>query len=88
MLTTLPDGRQFPQLNGEVLCWDVGAYSSFADERDGFQRMRAVIRAMMVHRPKQIEYERIEMLKASFDRMFGHNARKVLTVIEQEMAKV
>jgi hypothetical protein len=87
LTTTLEDGRVFPQYNGEALCWDIGAYGTWNEEKTGYPRMRAVIRAMMVHRPEQVERERREMLRASFNRMFGRNAAKVLAVIEEEMAK-
>ena len=42
---------------------------------------------MLEHRPGQLELERRDMLKASFDRMFGHNAKRVLDVIEDETAR-
>jgi hypothetical protein len=82
-LKTLDDGRVFPQLNGETLAWSPGLYHTFAEEQIGFTRARAVLVAMRDHRPEQFERERIEMLKGSFDRMFGHNARKMLALIEE-----
>ena len=42
-----------------------------------------VLRAMKEHRPEQLEQERREMVKGSFDRMFGHNAKQMLLLIEQ-----
>lgn len=86
-LKTLGDGRAFPQYDGETLSWCTGLYHTAAEERIGFPRMRAVIRAMIAHRPEQIERERREMLKASFCRIFGRNARKSLNVIEEELAR-
>lgn len=83
-LVTLDDGRQFPQYNGEALTWDPGCYHTIAEEQAGFPRMRAVIQAMRVHRPEQLEHQRMEMLKGSFNKMFGHNARKALAIIEEE----
>lgn len=85
-LITLNDERVFPGYNGEALCWDIGAYNSVDEERAGYPRMRAVIRAMIEHRPDQIERERHEMLRASFDRMFGHQAKRSLRVIEDELS--
>ncbi len=87
MTKTLADGRTFPAYGDETLSWSIGLYHTFAEEQAGFPRMRAVIRAMLAHRPEQVERERREMLKASFDRIFGHNARKCLNVIEEEMQK-
>jgi hypothetical protein len=78
------DGRVFPVHNGQALSWSLGCYSSYNDEKAGFARMRAVIQAMRIHRPEQLRKERFEMLKASFNAMFGHNARKVLEVIDAE----
>jgi hypothetical protein len=87
LTVTLEDGRFFPALDGYTLCWSIGSYASWNDQRDGYRKMRAVIRAMMTHRPELVERERREMLKASFDRMFGHNAQKVLDVIEDEISR-
>lgn len=77
------EGRLFPHVGDmKPLSWMIG--STLEDERADYPKMRAVIRAMMVHRPEQLESERRELLKASFDRMFGHNAKKCLQVIEDE----
>ena len=86
-LITLKDGRKFPQYNGETLSWSIGLYHTLTDQREGFPRMRTVIRAMREHRPEELKRERYEMLKASFGNMFGHNAKIALTVIDQEIAK-
>jgi hypothetical protein len=82
---TLEDGRVFPQYQGEALSWSIGLYHTFTEAQAGYPRMRAVIKAMIACRPEQIERERRELLKASFDRMFGHNAKKALAVIEDEL---
>jgi hypothetical protein len=79
---TLEDGRMFPVFNNEILSWDTGSAFTPRDEQEGYPRTRAIIAAMRQHRPEQLERERRELLKASFDRMFGHNARKLLTLIE------
>lgn len=81
------DGRMFPAFEGCTLAWSIGFYTSTNEERAGYPRMRAVIQAMLAYRPEQVERERREMLKSSFDRMFGHNAKKVLAVIEDEISK-
>ncbi len=78
------DGREFPEYQGELLSWSIGLYNTFDEARIDYPKMRTVIRALLVYRPEQVERERREMLKASFGSLFGHNARKVLTVIEQE----
>ena len=83
---TLEDGRVFPlSPSGDVLSWSIDLYSSFSEEVAGYPKMRVVIRAMLEHRPEQLEKERRELLKASFDRMFGHNAKRVLDVVEEEI---
>jgi hypothetical protein len=86
-MVTLEDGRVFPQYDGKPLSWSIGLYFTYADESEGYPRMRTVIRALIVHRPEQVERERREMLKASFDRMFGHQAKKCLAIIEDELSK-
>jgi hypothetical protein len=83
MLGKTDDGREFPQYNGQLLPWAISI--TLQDEEEGYPRLRTVIRAMREHRPAQLERERIEMLKGSFDRVFGSNAKKVLNVIEQEI---
>lgn len=82
---TLEDGRQFPQWNGETLSWDIGASFTLADEREGYPRTKAIIAAFREHRPEQLERERRELLKSALgDRVLGHNARKLLGLIEGE----
>ena len=83
-LVTLADGRTFPTYEGETLSWSIGLYHTLNEERAGYPRMRAVIQAMRVHRPEALRRERYDMLKGSFDRIFGYNARKVLDVIDSE----
>jgi hypothetical protein len=75
----------FPQYEGKPLSWSIGLYFTYGEEAKGYPRMRAVIRAMIEHRPEQIEHERREMWRATSDRLFGHQAEKCLAVIEQEM---
>ena len=73
---TLDDGRIFPHHDGKVLSWTISGSD---------QEIRAVVRAMAEHRPDQLLSERRFLIKASFDRMFGHNAKKQLLVVEDEM---
>jgi hypothetical protein len=80
------DGCLFPEYEGQALCWHIGSYNSWEEKLAGYPRMRTVLRAMIEHRPAEVERERREMLKASFDRMFGHVAKETLLVIEQELA--
>jgi hypothetical protein len=79
---TLKDGRTFPSYNGEILSWDLGSSFTLRDEQEGYPRTCAIIAAMREHRSEQLDRERRELLKASFDRMFGHNARKLLALIQ------
>lgn len=82
-LITNANGYQFPAFNGEALSWLPGLYSSRSEEQAGYPRARVVIAAMKKHRPEQFERERRELLKDSFDRMFGHNAKKLLALFEE-----
>jgi hypothetical protein len=79
-------GHEFPIYKGQLLSWSLSM--TLADEREGFPKMRTVIRAMIERRPDQLRQERYEMLKGSFDKMFGHNARKCLEVIDSELSAV
>lgn len=45
-------------------------------------RAKAVIAAMREHRPAELEKERRDLQRASFDRMFGRNAARLLALIE------
>jgi hypothetical protein len=81
-MITLDDGRVFPSFDGKPLSWDIGSVCTQKDESEGFPRTRAVIQAMREYRPEQLERERRLYLKHSFDRIFGHNARKLLALIE------
>jgi hypothetical protein len=85
-LTTLADGRVFPEYEGITLSWSIDLYNTHEEERVGYPKMRAVIRAMKKVRPGQLESEYTGAIRASFDKMFGHNARKVLAVIEEELS--
>lgn len=82
---TLDDGRVFPVYDGRALAWSLSLYNSAAEQQNGYPKMRAVIRAMKEHRPEQLQHERRELLKDSFDRMFGHVARRMLAVLDEEL---
>jgi len=79
-------GYEFPVYNGQLLSWAISL--TLADEQEGYPRARTVIRAMHQYRPEQVERERVEMLKGSFDRVLGHNAKKALDLIEEECKAV
>lgn len=65
-MVTLPDGREFPSFDGEVLAWDPGLYFTPTEERAGYPRTRAVLAAMFEHRPEQFRREYSDALKGSF----------------------
>jgi len=76
------DLSPFPLYEHELLSWSIGLYMTWSEEQAGYPRAKAVIAAMREHRPEQLERERCEMVKASFNRLFGHNAKKELDLIE------
>ncbi len=77
------NGYDFPLYGEQLLSWSPGAHFTLADQQEGYPRTLTVLRAMKEHRPEQLEQERREMVKGSFDRMFGHNAKQMLLLIEQ-----
>lgn len=77
-------GFEFPMYNGKLLSWTLSL--TLADEQQGCPKLRTVVRAMIERRPEQLFQEKRDLLRASFDRMFGHNAKKVLRVIDEELA--
>lgn len=79
-------GKLFPSFNGELLSWSIGAYQTPREAQNDYPRMRTVIRAMLEHgMASAVEHERREMVKASFDPVFGNNAKVALRVIEEEL---
>ena len=84
-ISSKADGRQFPTYDGELLSWDISSAGTIRDEQEGWPRTRAIVRAFIAYRPEQLERERRNLVKASFDRIFGKNAEKLLDVVEQEM---
>jgi hypothetical protein len=78
----------FPSHNGEPLSWSIGVHHSINEENAGYPKMRAVIRAMAKHRPEQLANEHRELVKSSMGKMFGHQAKKQLNVVEEEMGRM
>jgi len=64
----------------------LGAFldNCLTQEQAGYPKARAVLMGMG---DIMLERERATMLRASFDRMFGHNARKMLVLIEEEISQ-
>lgn len=58
--------------------------NSFEQEQIGYPKAAA---ALMGWSNVQLVKERQNMLRGSFDRMFGHNATKMLRLIEAEIAE-
>lgn len=81
LLLTLPDGREFPQLNGEPLSWPLGNMT-LNEEKLGYPRLRRQILAMLIWRPDQLENEKRDCLAGAYGGCFSHNARKLLKIIE------
>ena len=79
-LITLEDGREFPLFKGEPLSWSSGLYMTNREEKAGYQKALAVLRCSA---DIVLMTERQEMLKASSDRIFGHNAKKHLVLIDR-----
>ena len=81
----LDDGRVFPKgPGGEILSWDVGLYNTTEQARLGYPRALCILREMGIDSLRRL---RREYLKASFDRMFGQNARPLLGLITQEFER-
>jgi hypothetical protein len=85
-LTTI-NGHPFPIYEGEVLSWSIGLYHTQSEQEAGFPRARVIIEAMRQYRPKQLTSEHRHYLRSSFDKMFGHNARVMLAIIEEEQSR-
>ena len=83
MRIELADGRVFPCYQGDTLSWDFGMYMTSPEEREGFPRAQRVLSELPAKRLRQ-EYS--SYLRATFDNMFGHNAKKAFALIEREMA--
>jgi hypothetical protein len=81
VITTLPDGRVFPVYEGQPLSWSIGLYMTPNEQHLGYPRSKAVVNAMRVHRPDQLERERRDSVRASFG-MFRGNAATLLRLID------
>jgi hypothetical protein len=86
-MITLPDGRVFPEYNGEVLSWDIGSQNHHADQSAGYPKTKAIIRAFMEHRPEQLKRERYGLMRSCSDRMFGPNAKRLLAIVDSTIAE-
>jgi hypothetical protein len=82
------NGNPFPAYNGEALSWSIGLYNTSEEEQAGFPRVRAVVAAMRMYRPEQLHKERRDLLLSTCDRMFGHNAKRLLAVINDELRRL
>jgi hypothetical protein len=80
------NGNPFPEYQGEALSWSIEVYDTINEQKAGYPRMRAVIRALKEHRPAYLEIEKRLLLRGSFDRMFGNVAKRQLSIIEEETA--
>lgn len=56
--------------------------NSWNQEQQGFPKVKAVLKAAS---DEALRRERHELLKGSFDRVFGHNSRKMLTLVDAEL---
>lgn len=61
-----------------------GQFFTLADSENGYVKTRA---ALETYTEKELEREYHEYLKASFDRMFGHNAKKYFNLVTQELLR-
>ena len=73
----------FPCHNGEALAWDPGPYMTWNEAGQGYPKAMTVLRALRDYCPNRFDLMHIETLKNSMqDAMFGHNAAKLLNLIE------
>lgn len=82
---TFRNGFLYPCHDGKVLSWSIGLYFTAAEQAAGYQKMRAVIRAMWLARPKQLFQERNEMVRSLWG-PFKDNANRCLQVIDEEVS--
>ena len=79
---TLEDGRTFPEYQGEALSWSLELYNTWNEEQADFPKARAVLAELSLDR---LTAAYSSYLRDSFDRIFGHNAKKILNLIEAEI---
>jgi hypothetical protein len=84
---TLDDGRIFPVCDNRALSWNIGSDFTISDENAGYPKTRAIIQAFRWHRPDQLTREIAQLRKDTFGQMFGHKAKKLLKLIEEELSK-
>lgn len=72
----------FPFLDGARLSWSL-SYDSANDERAGYPRLRAVVKAMLAERPEQLLCEHDDLSRARFG-VFGANADRIVRILEEE----
>ena len=84
-LIKLDDGRVFPTHDGITpLSWPVGSHFTLTDEREGYPRCKAVLAETS---DEQLAKDRAEHVKASFDKLFGHAAKRLLRLIDAEIER-
>ena len=85
MRIKLEDGREFPTHDGVTpLSWPVGSHFTLQDEHERYPRCKAVLAETS---DEQLERDRFENLRASFNPIFGHNAKRLLVLIEAEIER-
>ncbi len=83
---TLEDGRIFPVYENKPLSWSIGLYMTAAESKLDYPRARTVAAAMHDNRKDTLLREQRDMVKASFCKIFGPNARITLKIIEDALA--
>lgn len=81
-MVTLEDGRTFPNYGAEVLSWNIGSSFTRQDEAEGNPRTLAVLRAMRDHRPEQFAREHPQLVRDTFNLLFGQVAKRLLRLYE------
>lgn len=64
--------------------YDAAQFFTQADEANDYARTREALRA---YQDKQLVENYHETLRASFDRMFGHNARQYFNLVADELIR-
>lgn len=85
MRIKLDDGREFPTADGVTpLSWPLGSHYTWAEQAKGYPAIKAVLVEMS---DAEIERERGETVKASFDKLFGHANRDMLALLDAEIER-
>lgn len=77
------ESRPFPEYKGEKLSRSPGLYLTDAEAKVDYPKLKAVLADMT---DEELAKERSDALKGSFDRLFGHNAKKMLNLVDNEIA--